>query len=53
MDNEKSIGDGPLITTIAAATVGIFFSLRAIGLVQHDALLMSTSFVWLMSLAEW
>ena len=52
-DNEKSIGDGPLITTIAAATVGIFFSLRAMGLVQHDVLLMSASFVWLMSLAEW
>ena len=47
---EKPIGDGLLITTVATATVGIFFSLRAMGLVQHDALLSSTSLVWLMSL---
>ena len=45
---EKPIGDGLLITTVATATVGIFCSLRAI--VQNDALLASTSLVWLMSL---
>ena len=47
--SEKPIGDGLLITTIAAMTVGIFFGLRAVGAAQHDALLTSTSFVWLMS----
>ena len=47
---EKPIGDGLLITTVATATVEIFFSLRATGLVQHDALLAPTSLVWLMSL---
>ena len=47
---EKPIGDGLLITTVATATVGIFCSLGAIGLVQNDALLASTSLVWLMSL---
>ena len=48
--DEEPIGDGLLITTVATATAGIFFSLRAMGLVQHDALLMSTSLAWLMSL---
>ena len=50
---EKPIRDGLLITTVAATTVRIFFSLRAMGLVQHDALLASTSLVWLMSLPVW
>ena len=30
---EKPIGDGLFITAVATATVGIFLSLRAIGLV--------------------
>ena len=30
-DAQKPIGDGPLITAIAATTVGIFFGLRAMG----------------------
>ena len=51
--SEKPIGDGLFITTIATVTVGIFFSLRAMGLVQNDALLASTSLVWLMSLPAW
>ena len=51
--SEKPIGDGLFITTIATVTVGIFFSLRAMGLVQHGALLASTSLVWLMSLRVW
>ena len=46
---EKPIGDGLLITTMAAMTVRIFFGLKAMGAAQHDALLTSTSFVWLMS----
>ena len=51
--SEKPIADGLFITTIATVTVGIFFSLRAMGLVQNDALLASTSLVWLMSLPAW
>ena len=47
---EKPNGDGLFITTIAATTVGIFFGLRAMGTVQHDALFTSTSLVWLLSL---
>ena len=27
---KKPIGDGPLITTVAATTAGIFFGLRAV-----------------------
>ena len=50
---EKSIGDGVLITTVAATAIRIFFGLREIGAVQHDALLTSTSLVWLMSLPVW
>ena len=50
---EKPIGDGLFITTVVTATVGIFFSLRAMGLVKHDTLLASTSLVWLMSLPVW
>ena len=51
--SEKPIGDGLFITTVATATVGIFFSLREMGLVQHDALLSSTSLAWLISLPVW
>ena len=37
------------MTTVAAATIGIFFSLRHMAVGQHDALITSTSLVWLMS----
>ena len=37
------------ITTVAAAVIGIFFSLRYMGVRQHVALITSTSLVWLMS----
>ena len=47
---EKPIGDELIITTIAATVVGIFFGLRAMGAGQHNALLTSTSLVWLFSL---
>ena len=47
---EKPITDGLLITTVAATTVGIFFSLRAMGMVQNVALITSTSLALLMSL---
>ena len=47
---EKPIGDGPLIAFTAATTIGIFFALRAMGVGQHDALVTSTSLVWLFSL---
>ena len=50
---EKPIGDGLFITIIAATTVGMFSGLRAIGVGQHDALLISTSLVWLFSLPLW
>ena len=50
---EKPIGDGLFITTIAATTIEIFFGLRAMGAVQHDALFTSTSLVWLLSLPVW
>ena len=46
---EKPIRDGIIINTMAAMTVGIFFGLRTIDAAQYDALLTSTSFVWLMS----
>ena len=41
--------DGLLITTMGAMTAGIFFGLRTIGAAQHDALLASTTWAWLMS----
>ena len=50
---EKPIGDELIITTVAATVVGIFFGLRAIGVVQHDALITSKSLVLLMSLPVW
>ena len=37
------------ITTVAAATVGIFFSLRHMDVGQHDALIASASLIRLMS----
>ena len=37
------------MTTISTTTVRIFFSLRHMGVGQHDALITSTSLVWLMS----
>ena len=45
--------DGLIITTVAAMTAGVFFGLRAMGLGQHNALLTSTSLVWLFSLPVW
>ena len=50
---EDPIEDGLIITTVAATAVGIFFGLRAIGAVQHDALITPTLLVWLMSLPVW
>ena len=50
---EKPIGDGLLITNIATTIAGIFFGLRAMGGVANDALITSTSLVWLMSLPVW
>ena len=50
---EKPIGDRPFIAFTAATTVGIFFALRTMGVGQYDALLASTSLVWLMSLPVW
>ena len=49
MVTEKPIKDGLLITTMAAMSVGIFFGLRTIGVAQHDALLTSMTWAWLMS----
>ena len=46
---KEPIGDGPLITNVAATTVRIFFGLRAVGMGQHDALLTPRSFVYLLS----
>ena len=50
---EKPIGDRPFIAFTVAMTVGIFFALRAMGVGQHDALVISTSLVWLFSLSVW
>ena len=44
---KKPIGDWRLITTAVAAVVRIFFDLRTLSVGQHDALLASTSLVWL------
>ena len=46
---KKPIGDGLLIATIAATTAVIFFGLRVVGVRQHNALLTSTSLVYLLS----
>ena len=45
---KKPVGDGPLITTVAATTVAIFYALRAAGVGQPNALLTSTSLVYLL-----
>ena len=50
---EKLIKDGVLMTTAAFTTTGIFYTLRIVGVGQHNALLTSTSLAWLMSLPEW
>ena len=50
---EKTIVDGLLITTTVAKTVGMFFTLRTMGVGQHDALITSTLLVWLFSLPVW
>ena len=50
---EKLIGDGLIITTIAAKAIGIFFGVRAMGAGQHNPLLTFTSLVWLFSLPVW
>ena len=49
-DTAAECPDGLLITTVAVMTAGTFFGLKGMGFGQHDALLMSTSLLWLMSL---
>ena len=49
---DASHGDGLIISTVAAITTGIFFALRALGVEQQNALLVSTSFVYGISLAD-
>ena len=46
--DKKPIGDGPLITTVAATTAGIFFGLRAVDMGQHNALITSRLLVYLL-----
>ena len=46
----KPIGDGLLITIVAATAAGIFYALRAAGVEQNNALLTSKSLVYLLSL---
>ena len=43
----KKYGDGPFTAFTAAMTIGIFFALRAMGVGQYDALVISTSLAWL------
>ena len=50
---KKPNGDGLLITIVAATTTAIFFGLRALGVGQQGALLISMSLVYLMSLPVW
>ena len=51
---EEALGDVLLpMTTVATTTVGIFFSLRAMDVGQHDSMLTSTSSVWLLSRSIW
>ena len=50
---EKLIKDGVLMTTAAFTTTGIFYTLRMVGIGQHNALLTSASLAWLMSLPAW
>ena len=42
-----------IITTVTAMTAGIFFGLGAMYFGEHDALIVSTSLVWLMFLPMW
>ena len=50
---KKPIKDGLLMTVVASTTAGIFYALRMVGVGQHNALLISTSLAWLMSLPVW
>ena len=50
---KKPNGDGLLITTVDTTTTAIFFGLRAVGVGQQGALLISMSLVYLMSLPVW
>ena len=43
--------DRLIITTVAAATAGIFFGVRAVDVEQQNALLVSTAFAYVLSLA--
>ena len=52
-DYQENIEDEAATVAMATTTVRIFFSLREMGLVQYDELLMSTSLVWLMFLPVW
>ena len=45
--------DGLIIVTVTVMTARMFFGIRAMGLGQHDALITSTSLVWLRSLSVW
>ena len=45
----KPIEDGRLITTVAATSGAIFFGLRAVDMGQYNALLTSTSLVYLLA----
>ena len=53
MVDEKLIGEGLLINPVTATAAGIFFGLRAVDVGQHNAILTSTLFAWLMSLSVW
>ena len=46
---KKPIGDGRLVTTVAATSGRIFFGLRAVDMGQYNSLLTSTSLVYLLS----
>ena len=50
---KKPIGDGMIITTIAATTAVIFCGLRLVGIRQGNAFLTSASLTWFMSLPVW
>ena len=40
---EKLIGDGLLMTAVATTAAGIFFGLSGMGMVQNNALIISTT----------
>ena len=50
---EDFLKDRLIITTVTAMTARIFFGLRAMCFGEHDALIVSTSLVWLMFLPMW